>query len=83
MTEVDGGTVENHGRERVEFEMFTGMAGVRRDGDLIEVAFVGELPRRGSPVGQVGMIGVDRCEIVKAGRSPIARGLVSLSARKL
>lgn len=83
MTEVENGSVENHGRERVEFEMFTGQAGVRRDAELIEFAFVGDLPRRGSQVGQVGMIGVDRCEIVEAQRSRTARGMVTAKARKL
>jgi len=81
MTEVENGSVENHGRELVAFEFYTGEAGVRRDGPLIEFAYFGEVPRR-SQVGQQGMIGVDLCVVVELVRSK-SRGMVSGRARKL
>lgn len=54
-----GGTaydIQNHTREQVEFDYWKGRAGVRRDGDTFEFAYIGDAPRK-SPVNDAGKIG--------------------------
>lgn len=61
-------TINNHGREAVKFPFWQGEAGVRRDGEDVEFAYIGEQPKR-SPVGETGTIGENAVKLVSIARS--------------